>query len=247
MKQLISETGECKKCSEADKCGGGCYAETFTFEEVASPQLICRRTAKSFFGRAQRFKTKPVGSPTSIVDTQTSIAKCNSVIHQQTIRAIHDYVNKNMSKLYSIDLAHNFDHIYEVVKLAQYIGRKEGANLRIVIPAAYFHDFYPKHPHHFHLHTDESIRHARAFLANLGFSDEEIALIVHCIITSSYNAFTLGISPQILEAQVLRDADFLDSMGARGIARTMAFLENTRLQLGNTMVIPRNQDSDLRL
>ena len=127
-------------------------------------------------------------------------------------------------KLGNADIAHGFDHVDCVVNMARKIALNEGANLRIVIPAAYLHDIVSRgEVERFDLHTEESASVGKRFLVKLGFSESEIQEICRVIETSSYESYLQGKEPASLEARVLRDADWLDAMGARGIARLFAF------------------------
>ncbi len=136
-------------------------------------------------------------------------------------KEIRDYVK---DKVRCNDIAHGWDHIECVVNIARRIGAKEGANMRILIPAAYFHDIIPRKAVTEHYkHSEASAEEARSFLSKLGFTSEEIDLVIKTILTASYEAHERGIEPDLLEAKVLRDADLLDSIGARGIARVFAF------------------------
>ena len=128
------------------------------------------------------------------------------------------------AKLKNADIAHGFDHVEYVVNLARRIALSEGANLRIVLPAAYFHDLVSRgEVESFDLHTGESAALAMQFLTEMGFSAAEIHEIGEVIMASSYESHLKGSEPASLEAKVVRDADWLDSMGARGIARVFAF------------------------
>ncbi len=122
------------------------------------------------------------------------------------------------------DVAHGWDHIECVVKIAKRIGSKVGANMRVLVPAAYFHDIVPRKSVTEHYrHSEASAEEAQKFLEKIGFSKEEIELISKTILTASYEAYEKGVEPDLLEAKVLRDADLLDAIGARGIARVFAF------------------------
>ena len=132
---------------------------------------------------------------------------------------IRKYVKE---RLKNADIAHRFDHIEYVVKLAKKIGKKEGANLRILIPAAYLHDISFRGEGYAN-HTERSVREAETLLRKIGFSEKEIEKIKETIISSSFESFTKGIEPKSIEGKVLRDADWLEAMGARGIARAFAF------------------------
>ncbi|MGP3667485.1 MAG: HD domain-containing protein [Candidatus Bathyarchaeota archaeon] len=133
---------------------------------------------------------------------------------------IKKFVEKRMENL---DLAHNFEHIRCTVNLAKRIGKIEGANLRIVIPAAYFHDINPKDKSgKFSYTTMDSAKEAENFLKKIGFNSDEILQVKEAIIPTSFTMHERGIFPKTLEAKVVRDADFLEAMGARGIARVFA-------------------------
>ncbi|MCX8176143.1 MAG: HD domain-containing protein [Candidatus Bathyarchaeota archaeon] len=133
---------------------------------------------------------------------------------------IKEFVKK---KVKNMDLAHNFEHVRCVVNLAKKIGKIEGANLRIVIPAAYLHDVNPEGKNSkFSYTTMDSSMEAENFLKKVSFNLDEILKVKEAIISTSFTMHEMGISPKTLEAKVVRDADFLDAMGARGIARVFA-------------------------
>ncbi|MHC1589911.1 MAG: HD domain-containing protein [Candidatus Hecatellaceae archaeon] len=136
---------------------------------------------------------------------------------KKTIRRL---VRKRMKAL---DLAHNFSHVECVVRLTRKIGRAEKANLRIAVPAAYFHDLPPKEAEgKFSYSTLDSAREAESFLRKIEFPQNHIRRIRQAIIPASYSMHLKGVEPETLEAKVIRDADFLDAIGARGIARAFA-------------------------
>ena len=127
-------------------------------------------------------------------------------------------------RLKDVDIAHGFDHVEYVVNMARKIALREGANLRIVIPAAYLHDLVSRgEVESYDLHTGESAAEGKRFLEDMDFSEVEIEKIGNVIMTSSYESYLKGNEPQSLEAKVLRDADWLDAIGARGIARVFVF------------------------
>lgn len=134
---------------------------------------------------------------------------------------IRSYVKE---RLKGADIAHGFDHVEYVVNMAKKIAQREGANLRIVVPAAYLHDLVSREEvESYDLHTEESAAEGTLFLKNMGFSANEMELIGDVIKTSSFESHLKGREPISLEAKVLRDADWLDAIGARGIARVFVF------------------------
>lgn len=114
--------------------------------------------------------------------------------------------------------AHDLDHILRVIRLCEEIGRTEGADMRVLIPAALFHDVArPAEKETGIPHQEEGARIAEEYLRQAGYDAERTRAIVHAIRT---HRFSTGPEPETLEAQVLSDADKLDAMGAVGIART---------------------------
>ena len=132
------------------------------------------------------------------------------------------------------DSAHDFDHVLRVAQLADKIAQAEGADREIVRIAALLHDIGLDQGRAGH-EAAAALR-AREILKNLareviaeenhsqnpspGFSDEFIEAVAHAI---EAHRFRSGPTPRTLEAQVLFDADKLDSIGAIGIARAFAF------------------------
>ncbi|HGJ64611.1 TPA: HD domain-containing protein [bacterium] len=134
---------------------------------------------------------------------------------------IREFVSQKLKKA---DIAHGFDHIECVVNMSKKIALEEYADMRIVIPSSYLHDIVPRNEvERFDLHTEESANEAKRFLKGIGFSHDEIEKIKEVIIASSYESYLKGKEPESLEAKIVRDADWLDAIGARGIARVFVF------------------------
>ncbi len=116
------------------------------------------------------------------------------------------------------DGAHDLGHVKRVVALARRIGEEEGAELSVVVPAAWLHDCVsvakdsPDRSRASRLAADEAVR----FLSGIGHPEQYMDAIHHAIETHS---FSLGKAPETLEARVVQDADRLDAIGAVGIAR----------------------------
>lgn len=96
--------------------------------------------------------------------------------------------------------------------------------MELLTLAAYLHDLVPRNrsgsaPHHL-----ASAREAERFLRFRGMSSERAEAVRVIIEESSYESFLEGVKPSSVEAEVLRDSDFLEAMGARGIARAFAFI-----------------------
>ncbi|MCG9227916.1 HD domain-containing protein [Vibrio diabolicus] len=117
-----------------------------------------------------------------------------------------------------VDAAHDISHVQRVVNTAKKLAMEEGADLSIVLPAAYLHDCftYPKdHPNR----KQSSIiaaKKAVAFLESIDYPQQYHDAIAHAIEAHSFSA---NIRPNTLEAKVVQDADRLDALGAIGITR----------------------------
>ena len=118
----------------------------------------------------------------------------------------------------AIDAGHDIGHILRVVANAKWIGRREGAEMSVVIPAAWLHDCVsvPKDSPLRSRASRMAAERAGAFLREIGYSEHWIGEIEHAIETHSFSA---NITPRTLEAKVVQDADRLEALGAIGIAR----------------------------
>jgi uncharacterized protein len=111
---------------------------------------------------------------------------------------------------------HDFDHVLRVLALAERIAAAEGADLGVVRTAALLHDVAESQDRETH-HLLGAQR-ARELL--VGEPAEFVDAVAHCI---EAHRFRHDPQPQTLEAQVLSDADKLDSIGAIGIGRAFAY------------------------
>jgi len=130
------------------------------------------------------------------------------------IRTIRDHVKE----VFDQPGSHGLDHVLRVVYLCEVIGKSEGADMRVVLPAAFFHDIArPVEEEQGIPHEEAGAQMAEAYLRSIRYDEERIPGITHAIRTHRYST---GKEPETLEARVLSDADKLDAMGAVGIART---------------------------
>ncbi|MDT0630710.1 HD domain-containing protein [Rubrivirga sp. S365] len=119
------------------------------------------------------------------------------------------------------DAAHDLAHVRRVVAWAGRIGRDEGADLDVVLPAAWLHDcvVLPKdHPARAQA-SRRAAERAAAWLREHGEPEARVAAVAHAIEAHSFSA---GVEPRTLEARVVQDADRLDALGAIGVARCYA-------------------------
>lgn len=115
------------------------------------------------------------------------------------------------------DLAHGWEHIERVYRLAIQLAEQESASRFIVGMAALMHDLgHVVEAESGEHHADLSVRAAKEIMQAYDIAEEEVEAIVHAIVAHS---FSRGEEPRTLEARVVRDADRLDALGALGIMR----------------------------
>jgi len=118
---------------------------------------------------------------------------------------------------HSHDLAHSWDHVHRVYKLALYIAERESADRFIVALAALMHDLghIVAHTHDEH-HAEVSARLASEIMQKYQIPGDLQDAVRRAILAHS---FSLGVEPETREARVVHDADKLDALGAIGIMR----------------------------
>jgi uncharacterized protein len=116
------------------------------------------------------------------------------------------------------DSAHGFDHVLRVWRLAERIGREEGADMLVLQAAALLHDVGRAEEARTGVcHAQASATQAQAILR--GHPPERVEAVTQAI---AQHRFRGGQRPTSLEGQVLFDADKLDAIGAIGVARAYA-------------------------
>jgi len=118
--------------------------------------------------------------------------------------------------------AHNLDHVFRVYNLCLLLAKCEKeVDLDVLIPSALLHDIARvKESQNKTGEIDHAVlgsAMAEDILRRLGYEEEKIAKIKHCIIS---HRFRTGNEPKTIEAKILFDSDKLDVLGAIGIART---------------------------
>jgi uncharacterized protein len=129
--------------------------------------------------------------------------------------------------------SHGPDHTERVFQNAMAIGRKMGARLDILAPAALLHDIGRSEEHRSKgelCHAAVGAEMADNILRELGYGEEDRAAICCCI---RAHRFRGGERPESLEAKIIFDADKLDSIGAIGIGRAFLFAGQIGAQLHN--------------
>jgi len=144
------------------------------------------------------------------------------------------------------DAAHDFDHILRVTRLAVQIAEAEQADVEVVRLAALLHDLPPEatgtgggtDDHHAEAaraaHHVDAAQRALALLQGSCLEVQQMENVAHCIRAHRFR--DQSVQPQTLEARCLYDADKLDSMGAIGVARAVAYATHHGNRLWNEPV-----------
>jgi uncharacterized protein len=115
------------------------------------------------------------------------------------------------------DPAHDFSHILRVYQNAQLIGKKEGADMQVLLFSALLHDAGSVSKGlEDSIQSDQRQKAVLDFLIKKGLPKNVQEKVLYSI---NVHRFSKGIIPDTLEAKILQDADRLDALGAIGIAR----------------------------
>ena len=134
--------------------------------------------------------------------------------------------------------SHNWEHTLRVCRLCEHLGSVEGADLDVLLVAAYLHDIGRGSQDDSNgavCHAKKGARMAAPIVAKLPLSEGQKKNILDCIRTHRFRGDR---QPQTPEARVLFDADKLDAIGAVGVARAFLFAGElgARLHNGETRI-----------
>ncbi|WP_162224521.1 HD domain-containing protein [Halorussus amylolyticus] len=119
---------------------------------------------------------------------------------------------------------HDMDHARRVFDLATRLAEIEGADREVVGAAALTHDVHRAMNGTEAVHPEESLPEVRTVLERAGFPEAKIPAVLHCVeVHDEYDYRGVERPAESVEAEILRDADNLDAIGAVGIARNFAF------------------------
>lgn len=116
---------------------------------------------------------------------------------------------------------HDFYHIERVVKLAEFLQKKEGGDLLVIQCAALLHDI-SDHKLNGGVKND-CARVSRIVLTDLNATSDLINKVCEIVDLVSYKGANVPDVSGSIELSIVRDADRLDAIGAIGIARAFHF------------------------
>ena len=129
--------------------------------------------------------------------------------------------------------SHDWEHTLRVCRLCQQIGSAEGADMDVLMAAAYLHDIgrcYQDDSNGEVCHAEKGAQMARPIVEGLPLSPEQKENILHAVRSHRFRGTQ---QPETLEASVLFDADKLDAIGAVGVARAFLFAGEVGARLHN--------------
>lgn len=141
----------------------------------------------------------------------------NTKYRQEVLELTKEY----REVLDKIDFSHDSSHIFRVESLAKTIAKEEEADMEIVEAAALIFDIARdlEDKGKVEDHATEAANIARKILKEINFPENKIESVCHAIFVHRRSKDR---KPETLEAKILRDADYLDAMGAIDVARAMA-------------------------
>ena len=139
---------------------------------------------------------------------------------EEKFKKIKEIVKKELSCS-----AHDMDHIMRVYNLSLHLAKGEKVDLEVLKASALLHDIARvKEDNDQTGKTDHAVLSsamARTILKQLDFTEDKIRHVQNCILSHRYRT---GNEPKTTEAQILFEADKLDTLGAIGVARTFVWV-----------------------
>lgn len=141
-------------------------------------------------------------------------------MHQgtSTIRNVERRIQKSFE---GDSTGHDYYHVDRVRRLALQIAQSEKADLFVVELIALLHDVGDWKFHNRGLNGQAEI--LAEFLADLDISDDLLQRLLNEIPKISFKGAEVEEDKLSLEAQIVRDADRIDAIGAIGVARCFAY------------------------
>jgi uncharacterized protein len=126
------------------------------------------------------------------------------------------------AKLSGEGSGHDWEHIERVWKTIQTLAREENADIELAELAALLHDVDDAKLTG-DLTTEKTLPTAHRFMQEVGLPEARQEQVAHIIRGSGYHKSLDGQGGVTLEQNLLSDADYLDAIGAIGIARCFAY------------------------
>lgn len=119
---------------------------------------------------------------------------------------------------------HDMHHVWRVFRLATKFAAELDADVQVAGAAALTHDLHRVLGDGTGIDPAETVDEVEDVLESVGFPGKQIQAVQHCVaVHDEYTFRGIDRPAATIEAEILRDADNLDAMGAVGTARTFAF------------------------
>jgi uncharacterized protein len=138
------------------------------------------------------------------------------MVSQTLIQKTAVYVKAKLMKEFS---GSDWSHIERVWKMAKRLQKEEGGDLELVELAALLHDLGDYKNYEFNEIKGSLVLHGMMDVLDIDEKDQEKLLKI--IDEAQYNGNETKVPPTI-EGKILQDADWLEALGAIGIARVFA-------------------------
>jgi len=123
------------------------------------------------------------------------------------------------------DPLHKIDHIQRTVNIAEFLAKKEKADIQKSMIIAWLHDIEKNKQSKKISHGIEGAKTAKKFLTKMGLGEKDIEEICYAI--STHNT---GENQKTKEARIIWDADKLQAIGFEGILRIYSWFLHKKLE-----------------
>ena len=158
---------------------------------------------------------------------------------QELIKRVAVYVK---SQLWKENTGHDWHHVKRVLRMARILHKEEGGNLMLVELAALLHDLGDYKKHDYSEAKGNLILDAMMDILEIDRKIQET--IMELVIESQYHGDETRV-PSAAEGKILQDADWLDTVGAIGIARAFATGGHSGRVIHDPTIKPRTKLSKL--
>lgn len=119
------------------------------------------------------------------------------------------------------DWSHNMDHFLRVRNIALKIAKKEGGDKKIIEAACLLFDIarYLEQMGKVRDHAVTGAAIAKQVLKEVKFDEDKISSVCHAILVHRKSQLNKA---ETIEAKILKDADYLDALGAIDVARVFS-------------------------
>ena len=158
---------------------------------------------------------------------------------QDIVKRVATYVK---SHLFEENTGHDWHHVKRVLRTARALHTEEGGNLMLVELSSLLHDLGDYKKHDYNERKGNLV--LDAMMDILEIEREAQKQIMNIVIESQYRGEETR-PPKTLEGKILQDADWLETLGAIGVARAFATGGHSGRLIHDPKIRPRTNLSTL--